>query len=355
MRVLILTTHFNVGGITRYVINLSKGLSILGNKVYVGSSGGEWLNKLEELGIEHIYLPINTKSILSYKVFLSLFKLRSFLKKEKIDVIHANTRVTQFLAYLIYKIYKIRYVCTFHGFYRHIFLRRIIKFAGLKSIAVSYAVRDYLIKVLGFSPSLVKVVYNGVDLENLKKKKRLKKDLGLKEQDIVIGMLGRISQEKGHVFALEALEPLLNKYPIYFFICGKGRLRKILEDRIKNSKLAQRVKFLDIEGEKFLDLIDILLVPSSQEGLGFTVLESFAKGVCVIASERGGLRELIKDGYNGLIFSPYRPEYLKDKIELLLKDSSLIKTLGEQAQKEVEKFSFIEMAKNTEEIYRSVL
>ena len=97
MNILIITTHLNIGGISRYVINLAKGLARGSDTVFVASSGGQWQKELSIDNITHLKIPINTKSILSFKVLKSFFILSEFLKEQKIDIIHANTRVTQSL------------------------------------------------------------------------------------------------------------------------------------------------------------------------------------------------------------------------------------------------------------------
>ncbi|UCG35365.1 MAG: glycosyltransferase [Candidatus Omnitrophota bacterium] len=84
MKILLLTTHLNPGGIPRYVLNLAKGLKARGHEVWVASNGGNWCNQLQELGIVHKRIPIRTKSFLSPKVFFSLFTLLGFINMEKI-------------------------------------------------------------------------------------------------------------------------------------------------------------------------------------------------------------------------------------------------------------------------------
>ena len=98
MNILLLANHFNAGGISSYIINLSRGLAVRGNKVYVGSSGGEWLIRLSDSNIEHIWLPLRTKSILSPKLIFAYFLLRRIIKEKQINIIHANTHVTGELA-----------------------------------------------------------------------------------------------------------------------------------------------------------------------------------------------------------------------------------------------------------------
>ncbi len=138
MNILILSTHLNPGGISRYILNLAKGLTQRAHRVWCASSCGTWLNKLDT---HYRYIPMRTKSILSPKIFFSLLLIIPFIKKNKIEVVHANTRVSQCLAHLIYRFLGIPYVSTFHGFYQPSFFRRALKLAGIKTIAVSQAVQ----------------------------------------------------------------------------------------------------------------------------------------------------------------------------------------------------------------------
>ena len=121
MNILIVTSHLNKGGIPKYVLSLAKGLSRK-NRVIVASWGGEWMPKLAKYGCEFVRIPLNTKSVLSPKICESFSLLKPFLQDVNVDVVHANTRVSQFLAFLIWKFLKVPYVATFHGYYRpHIF------------------------------------------------------------------------------------------------------------------------------------------------------------------------------------------------------------------------------------------
>ena len=164
MNILILTTHLNIGGIPRYAINLAKALADRGDNVFVASSGGKWQDELDERNITHLRIPIKTKSILSPKIVKSFSYLCDYLDNNRIDIIHANTRVTQALAYLLYKARRIPYVSTFHGCYRPHIFRRLFKFQGLASIAVSGFVKNHLIRRLGIGQKDIRVVYNGMDI-----------------------------------------------------------------------------------------------------------------------------------------------------------------------------------------------
>ncbi|MCM8823326.1 MAG: glycosyltransferase family 4 protein [Candidatus Omnitrophica bacterium] len=355
MRIVILTSHLRVGGITRHVIDLAKGL-FKNNKVWVVCSGGEGKRELDKAGIDFKYIPLNTKSILSIKVFYSLILLIIFAKRNKIDLIHAHTRVAQFLAFLVYKILGIKYVSTFHGFYRPHIFRKLMKFEGIKTIAVSNAVKEHLIKDLKVANYKIEVIYNGIDRQASLVRKYRKIDFGFSEDTITLGILGRISLEKGHFLVVEAFNLLKEKYKnAYLLVCGKGKLENKLKVFVEKLHLKERVKFFLLEGREFLDIVDILLVASFKEGFGYTILEAFAKGVCVVGFSTGGIKEIIRDRYNGLLFYEYKPLCLKDVIEEFITNNNLRERIRENAKLSLNDFSYKLMVSKTEEVYRQLV
>jgi len=150
MNILYLTTHVNVGGITSYLLTLSKGFTARGHTVYVASSGGDCVLGFTSNGIVHIPIPIKTKSELNIvKLGLSLKSLTGQLGRRRIDVIHSNTRVTQVLGCFLQKFIHAPHVTTCHGFFKRRLSRRIFQFWGDAVIAISDPVREHLIFDLG--------------------------------------------------------------------------------------------------------------------------------------------------------------------------------------------------------------
>ena len=100
MNILYLTNHFNIGGISSYVLSLARGMKERGHGVYVASSSGELFERLNEEGIPFLRIPINTKSEANIpKISASLFKSLRYVKEKEIDIIHSNTRVTSVLGF----------------------------------------------------------------------------------------------------------------------------------------------------------------------------------------------------------------------------------------------------------------
>jgi len=357
MNILILTTHLNPGGLSRYVLNLSASLVRQNHNVWVGCSGGEWIGRLDKSGVGYKYIPVKTKSICSLKIFFSFLSLRKIIKQENFDLIHCNTRVTQFLGFLICKYFNIPYIGGFHGFYRKSIFRKWFQFSGTKSIAVSKAVRKHLVEDLNINPDKIRVVYNGIDIDSNEFSSREvdRGDWGFKRSDYLIGILGRISQEKGHFLAIDAIANLSSKRKnVYLLVSGKGKLEDELRMYLKQKKLENRVQLIDCQPNQFLDIIDLLLMPSIKEGFGYSILEAFIKDVPVIGYNTGGIAEVINDRKNGLLFHSYDSFSLVDKIEEIIYDNNLRQKIIKQAREDVLKFSSRQMAIDTEKVYQEV-
>jgi len=322
----------------------------------VASSGGSWIGILEDTGAKHKLIPIKTKSIVSLKIWFSLFFVKNLIVREKIDVVHCNTRVTQCLGGLIRLFLKIPYISVYHGFYRPGFFRKLFPFHGSLSIAVSKKVKRHLIRDLGAEENKVRVVYNGVDIDEFSPGPGQKESRGFSSKDFLIGILGRVSQEKGHFLALEAFKKLLARYKnIYLLIAGEGKLKGKLEKAISAGNLEANIRFLPLPPGEFLDLIDLLIAPSAKEGFGYSVVEAFAKKVPVIGYCTGGIPEIIRSRENGILFYNYEPFSLAAVIEEIISDDSLRKKIVENAAQDVFKFSLAQMASQTLQVYKEVI
>jgi len=356
MNLLLLTTHLNKGGLSRYVLNLAKGLTQRNHRVVVASGPGEWSREVEAAGAIFKEIPIRTKSICSPKVITCFSRLSSLIKEYNIEIIHANTRVTQCLAYLLHKGHNIPYVSAFHGFYQPKLSRRLFKFAGMRSIAVSKSVKEHLITDLQIPAEAIHVVYNGIDSFDSEVKASLRQSWGFGENDFLVGMLGRISAEKGHELALEAMMRLFGQFGhLYFLISGKGKVEEKLKSRVASENLSRRVRFLDCPAGQFLDSIDVLLAPSEKEGFGFSVIEAFAKKVAVIGYNTGGIAEIIEHMHNGILFNQYNSLVLADAIEELMLKDELRNKLISQAKEDSYNFTIERMASETDRVYLECL
>ncbi len=363
MNILYLTNHLNIGGISTYVLSLAKGLKKRGHHVYVASSGGELLPKFLEAGIIYIPIPIKTKSEISPKVIISLFKLTKFIKAEKIQIVHSQTRVTQILGCLLKRFCCLPHICTAHGFFKKRFSRRAFPCWGDQAIAISQQVKEHLIKDFRVKEEDIRVIHNGIDLEKFRPNTKrqtpnTREKFGLSHGPVV-GIVARLSAEKGHSYLIQAMKEVIARIPdAQLLIVGDGKTKKELLDLTRSLNLEKNVFFVPsvLDTVEVLSIMDAFVLPSTKEGLGLSLMEAMAAGLAVIGSEAGGIKTLIQHGYNGLLVKPADSHQLAAAILKLLGDPQQRKYLGENAGNFIkENFSQEKMSEETERVYLACL
>jgi len=362
VKVLQVTTHFNVGGITNYIFTLSRALKAKGCDLLVASSGGDFKAELDRYGIPHRQLDIKTKFEFSPKVFTAAFRLARIVKDEGVDVIHAHTRVSQVSGILASKMTGVPMVTTCHGYFRKR-LRGIVDTWGVKVIAISDAVKAHLIDDLGVSASRVALIYSGVDAgafstdlpaDSLGEARRR---LGLGDGP-VIGTIGRLSSVKGQKFFVSAMKAVLAKRPdAQAVILGNGEEEAPLKRLAESLGIAGSVRFFDScpDTHRFLSVMDVFVFPSVKEGLGIALLEALASGKACVASRIGGIVDIISDGETGLLVGVGDVEGIGGAILRLLDDDGLRKKIGSRGRVLVrERFTLDSMAAQMIGLYEKV-
>lgn len=370
MKVLLLTTHLNVGGIPRYVISLARHLSLLGHEVFVGSNGGEWEEELEKLSnVRAVKLPINTKSIVSPKIIKSFYILSCFLKEEKIDIVHSHTRVAQFLSYLLFKFKGIPYVTTYHRDYKAHLFRRLFKFQGVKAIAISKFIYNYMADELKIKKNMIEVIYNGIDVSEYEFKfkqdygnvqswkEQICHSVGEEDKSVFLGVVSRFVKEKNISSVIKTVPFILKKYPqARLAILGQGRLEFELRRLVEKMGLGDKVFFLKgIRVDSFLKGIDIFVSFSMNEPFGFSVLEAQLAGVPVVVSYSGAFKEIIEDKKTGIFVDYKNPDSVVEAFKMILQDKKLRKIMVENGERKVRNYFNAErMAKEISGLYKRV-
>lgn len=365
MKILLLTTHLNIGGIGTYTVTLAKALKAKGEDVFVASCGGVLVPELIEGNVSHIKLDILTKSELSLKVFKAIFEIYRVVKKLDIDVIHAQTRVTQVVGFFVSRLCRVAVVTTCHGFFRKNIGRTLVPSWGDRVIAISEAVQEHLVKDFQVAKNKISLIYNGIDVKKFlrdfseKEKDDLRNKFGIKKGCPVIGTVARFTPDKGHDVLLYALYDILKEKPdVQLVFVGEGKERSKVIDLVQRLNLSENVIFIkpQLHTVNILSIIDVFMfTPKRKEGLGIAVLEALASGKVVVATDVGGISTVIKDGVNGFLVRPSIPEVLIEPTLRLLKDKDLYKKMS-QAGREIviEKFSINGMADKVEAVYKEV-
>lgn len=201
----------------------------------------------------------------------------------------------------------------------------------------------------GYPPEKCAVMSNMIDLPQVQIPQKWEK-----KNPPVIGFLGRLSPEKGADILLQAVAILKQKnIVVKVKIGGAGEEENSLRNLTEKLEITSQVEFCGwISNEQkpdFFKNIDVLCVPSHYESFGLVVLEAWAYGVPVIASEVDGLAEIIANGETGLLFPKNDATALAENIEkLLFSDDNLAQKLIANGSKEVTKYGMEEGAKRLE-------
>lgn len=363
MNILIITKHLNPGGISSYVFSLGKGLKQNGHKVIVASSGGMLEDNLRESGITHIKINLDTKSELSPKILFAVVKLLPVARENNIQIIHAQTRVASIVAFWISKLSQVPFTTTCHGFFKPRLFRRIFPCWGKKAIAVSEAVCEHLIHDFKLKKEDIELIYNGISSEDscqfsLQEKMKFKDEFGLFCGPFV-GCVARLSSVKGHKYLIEAFKSVLMDFPsVQLMLVGEGKIKPDLIAQIKKLGIEKSIVFIpsQLNTSLVLSLMDIFVMPSIQEGLGLAIMEAMAAGKAIVATNVGGIKNLIKNNETGILVASSDSRALADAIIDLLKDSSKAKALGTCAQDFIKReFTLEKMISKTEALYKSLL
>ncbi len=320
---------------------------------------GEWAKELEDKGIEVIAL--NKKGKFDFGVISRIIKI---IKQNEITIVNTHLwaadvlgRLAAILAGAPVIISTVQNVDIWKRPW-HRFIDRLLSYKTTKFIAVSHAVKQFLIETEGIPEEKIEVIPNAVDIGSLKVDEssgsQIKEELKINDDEIVLTVVGRLVEQKGHKYLFEALSMLNGKYNIKLLVVGEGPLKQRLADSVERLGLKDKVIFTGQRKDipQILNISDCLVLPSVYEGLPVCVLEAMAAGKPVIATKVGGTPELIKDGKTGFLVEPRNPEVLSQAIEKLAHSSDKGKEMGVKAREIVYNgFSIAPITKRTEELF----
>ncbi len=180
----------------------------------------------------------------------------------------------------------------------------------------------------------VDLIYNGVDLQRYDHQEpccTLPDEYGMEPGSQIVGVVARLEPEKGHPTLFDAWPIVLRAVPdTYLLVVGEGSRRDALEAQARELRIAHRVVFTGRRDDvpAVTAALDVAVLPSYREAQGLTILEAMALSRPVVASDVGGIPEMIQDGKTGLLVPPHDPEALAAAIIRLLTDHPLADTLA---------------------------
>ena len=223
---------------------------------------------------------------------------------------------------------------------------------------VSEATREALIGA-GIASRRIAVVPNAVDSTVFRPGDgtRLRKELGIGKETVVIAAVGRLSPEKGHSCLVEGFAHVRSRLPCHLLLAGDGPERPVLESLVLSSGLPTVTTFLGWHSDvrEVYWAADIVCLPSLSEGMPNAVLEAMACGKPVVGSDVGGVRELLADNESGIVVPPGNACALARAITRLIEDRDLAGRIGRCALERAREMTFSRSARLLEETYASTL
>ncbi len=227
-------------------------------------------------------------------------------------------------------------------------------------VAVSKAIEEKLAvegRIVPKGPPVTRV-YNGVDLERYDHQEpccTLRDEYGMEPGSQIVGVVARLEPEKGHLTLLAAWPHVLRRVPdAYLLVVGEGSMQGELEARARQLRVADRVVFTGRRDDvpAVTAALDVAVLPSHREAQGLTILEAMALSRPVVASNVGGIPEMVEDGVTGLLVPANEPEALAAAIVRLLTDHAFADLIARAGHDRVhEEFCLERMVDEISRIY----
>ncbi len=285
------------------------------------------------------------------------------------EIIHVfHTSFLPGIARTLKILFGIKFIITTHGSDLE-YLAQDKRFVGLINdanrvarfiTAVSEFTRNQYLNMFGENLKYkTKVIMGGVKISNYKnsiqKIQQIDKRYGLKDKKIVL-FAGRLNKNKGVQYLINAAPQIKNAT---ILIVGGGEDKKRLEEIVKEKKIKNVILTGYIKSDEsalfhaFYDRADIYVSPSVwEEPFGLTILEAMAAGKPVVATRKGGMVSVIKDGENGFFVRAYNSKEIAEKVNLLLSDDGLREKIAKNAYKTIiGNFTWEKIATQFEDIY----
>lgn len=361
--VLHLSSSSGPGGAETVVASLAAGLDASRYHSVVCLFRDGWLrDRCERLGLE--------THVVRMTGMLDLGWLRRFgrlLRDHGVGLIHAHEFGANTYGTLAGRLARIPVIATVHGrsYYadggRRRLAYRVVSRAAVM-VAVSEDVRRFVVERTGVSARRVRVVYNGIGPAGPvsgEARGRLRADLGIRDGERVVAVVGSLYGVKGHRYLLEAAPSVLEACPsTVFLIAGRGECEAALREQARSLGIDARVRFLGFRQDvpALLAICDVFVQPSLSEGLSIAILEAMAAARPVVTTRVGGNPELVVDGQTGVLVEHSDAGRLASAVTRILTDPAEARRLGENGLSRVRsRFTIGAMVTEYEAIYDAAL
>jgi glycosyltransferase involved in cell wall biosynthesis len=232
-----------------------------------------------------------------------------------------------------------------------------------RAIAVSASTRDFLVRERHVPADRVRLIWNGAPLDEFAPvsadvARQARRSLGVADDALVVGTIGRLNEQKGHRYLVEAAAALLGPRPkAHVVIVGDGDQMEALKTQAAALGLASRVTLAGHRADvpALLGAIDVFAISSTYEGTPLALFEAMAAGKAIVSTAVDGCREVLEDGVTALLVPPQDPAALATALGRVVDDAALRRSLADNARKASTRYDIRTCVAGMEALYDEVL
>ena len=298
----------------------------------------------------------------------SLGRIRHFLHHNQIKILHTHPGTLSRLTGILARVPII--VSTLHGSWptSNMVTRAVQRWLANRTtmiVANSNYTKGFYAGLLDLDESRLMTIYNGIDLSRFEHidelpRREQRAHFDLPSDAKVVTYVGRLHPDKGVDVLISAARTVINAAAdVHFLIVGEGESRSDLEQQACASGIGERIRFVGALADvrEALAVTDVFVLPSSRrEGFGLSLVEAMAMKLPAVATNIGGISEIVIHGFNGLLSKPGDVKTLAQAITAFLNNQELAQQLARNARRTVqERFSLERMIKDYHLLYQSLV
>lgn len=391
-KILYLVTQTKWGGAQKYVLELAEYFS-QNNEVQIAfgeidQQNQEFLTQCEAMGVKTIPIKNLVRNIQPSKEINAFLELKKLLDSGKYHLAHLNSSKAGLIGSIAASMHnlnplntRLRLIYTAHGFVFNEPLNKIEKTIYKMSEKFSTAVENAIITVSDYDKqSAIEnkicpahkmfTIHNGLDFNkyNFLSSQEAKNALNFSaiggEDVVFFGTIASFYKTKGHTYLIEAIKIFIENTPPYeggagggekyhWILIGEGPEQKNIEQLINKYHLKQYITIISPKNNdwRYLKAFDYFILPSVKEGLPYSILEAGLAKIPVIATQVGGVPEIITDQKTGLLVTPANPLSLAKAMQEITKTELINNFIENNYQNIIDNFDLHNTIKQTEELY----
>jgi len=325
--------------------------------------------------LKYAFFPDLQREIHPWKDIMAFIQLYHFIKKRRFDIVHTHTSKAGILGRFAARCAGVPVVIhTPHGHVFYGYFSKALTTVFIWVERTTARITDKIITLtdrgkeehlefkIGPTDKFVRI-YSGIDLSPKLKssdlKHQLKKQWEINGGNFIFGCVGRLDPIKGTTYLIDAMAQVVKKHPkTRLLLVGDGSQKEKLQEQCRALGLLDLVKFTGFQKDpaSFIEIMDVFVLASLNEGMGRVILEAMVYGKPIIATKVGGVPELVHEGKNGLLVPPQNADALSAAMIKLVEHQELREEMSKQSKTIVgAQFDLDKMVKDIEGLYNQLL